>query len=284
MIPIDNHCVPSTSTAGLVYPAANYGINAINAVSGFHKTVDSSTSVAGIKPEAALVMDWSVEEQYVLENALAKLKDEPRISKYVKIAAALPDKTVRDVALRCRWMTRKRRKREENSAGKNISNRKVVDTSPELNMLSNVPQQNALYLMNNMCHSTRMPFEGLSDAVMDLLHQNAQAFSQISYNLSAFKLQENINLFYQTRNNISAILTDMKEMPGIMSRMPALPVSINDDLASSLLSSTTQYRIQFHHASSLSKSQEVDDTAPEHEIRQSVLVNTCALGKFNRGE
>lgn len=32
----------------------------------------------------------------------------------------------------------------------------------------------------------------------------------------------------------------MKEMPGIMSRMPALPVSINDDLASSLLSSTTQ--------------------------------------------
>lgn len=38
---------------------------------------------------------------------------------------------------------------------------KVVDTSPELNMLSNVPQQNALYVMNNMCHSTRMPFEGL---------------------------------------------------------------------------------------------------------------------------
>jgi hypothetical protein len=32
----------------------------------------------------------------------------------------------------------------------------------------------------------------------------------------------------------------MKEMPGIMSRMPALPVSINDDLASNLLSSTTQ--------------------------------------------
>jgi hypothetical protein len=117
---------------------------------------------------------------------------------------------------------------------------KVVDTSPELNMLSNVPQQNALYVLNNMCHSTRTPFEGLSDAVMDLLQQNAQAFSQISYNLSACKLQDNISLFHQARNNISAILTDMKEMPGIMSRMPALPVSINDDLASNLLSSTTQ--------------------------------------------
>ncbi|XP_010491944.1 PREDICTED: uncharacterized protein LOC104769425 isoform X1 [Camelina sativa] len=241
MIPMDynnNHCVPSSSTTtGLVFPT-NYSVNAIN---GFpHPPLDSS-AVAGVKPESSgLVMDWSVEEQYILENGLAKLKDEPKISKYVKIAATLPDKTVRDVALRCRWMTRKRRKREDKYAAKNLSNRKVVDTSPELNMLSSVPQQNALYVMNNTCHSSRMPFEGSSDAVMDLLQQNAQALSQISNNLSAWKLQDNISLFYQTRYNISAILTDMKEMPGIMSRMPALPVSINDDLASSLLSSTTQ--------------------------------------------
>ncbi|ESQ35767.1 hypothetical protein EUTSA_v10008502mg [Eutrema salsugineum] len=237
---MDNHSLPSTSTTtGLVFPA-NYGLNAINAASGFHTAVDSPASVAGVKPEAALFMDWSVEEQYVLENGLAKLKDEPKISKYVKIAATLPDKTVRDVALRCRWMTRKRRKREENSAGKNISNGKVVDTSPELNMLANVHQRNAPYVMNNMCHSRHIPFEGLSEAVMDLLQQNVQAFSQISYNLSACKLQDNMSLFYQARHNISAILTDMKEMPGIMSRMPPLPVSVNDGLASRLLSSTTQ--------------------------------------------
>ncbi|KAF8045090.1 hypothetical protein N665_5616s0002 [Sinapis alba] len=223
---MDNHSLPpSTSTTGLVFPSLVAG--------------------GGGKPEAALVMDWSVEEQYVLENGLAKLKDEPKISKYVKIAAALPDKTVRDVALRCRWMTRKRRKREENSAGKNISNRKVVDTSPELNMLANVPQQNALYAMNNNYHITHMPFEGISDAVMALLQQNAQAFSQISYNLSAFKLQDNISLFYQARNNISAILTDMRKMPGIMCRMPSLPVSINDDLASRLLPSTTTQPISY---------------------------------------
>ncbi|KAJ4867020.1 hypothetical protein Rs2_51446 [Raphanus sativus] len=82
---MDNHSLPpSTSTTGLAYPSLVTG---------------------GGKTEAALVMDWSVEEQYVLENGLAKLKDEPKFSKYVKIAAALPDKTVRDVALRCRWMT-----------------------------------------------------------------------------------------------------------------------------------------------------------------------------------
>ncbi|CAH8383874.1 unnamed protein product [Eruca vesicaria subsp. sativa] len=233
MIPMHNHFVPpSTSTTGLVSPA-NY------AISRLHPSVDDSL-VAVVKHEAALVMDWSPEEQYVLENSLANLTNEPKISKYVKIAATLPDKTVRDVALRCRWMTGKRRKRKENSAGKNISNRKVVDTSPELSMLANVPQQNALYVINNMCHSSHMPREGLSDVVMDLLQQNAQVFSQISYNLSVCKLQDNIKLFYQTRNNINAILTNMKEMP-------VLPVSINDDLASHLFSSITQptsYTIQ----------------------------------------
>jgi len=32
----------------------------------------------------------------------------------------------------------------------------------------------------------------------------------------------------------------MKEMPGIISRMPPLPVSINNDLASSLMTSARQ--------------------------------------------
>ncbi|XP_033135916.1 uncharacterized protein LOC103843265 isoform X2 [Brassica rapa] len=242
MIPMDKHFVPPiTSTTGLVF-SANY------AASGLQPAVDTLASVAGVKSEAALVMDWSPEEQFVLENSLAKLTNEPKISKYVKIAATLRDKTVRDVALRCRWMSGKRRKRKENSAGKNIFNRKVVDTSPELSMLTNVPQQNALYVMNNMCHSTHMPREGLSDAVMDLLHHNAQAFSQISYNLSVCK--DNISLFDQTRNNISAILTNMKEMPGIMSRMSALPVTVNDGLASHLLLSTTQPTSYTIHPSS----------------------------------
>lgn len=42
---------------------------------------------------------------YVVLLLVCRLKDDPKVSKYVKIAAALPDKTVRDVALRCRWMT-----------------------------------------------------------------------------------------------------------------------------------------------------------------------------------
>jgi hypothetical protein len=40
-----------------------------------------------------------------LEKGLSKFKDEPQVTKYVKIAATLPDKSVRDVAMRCKWMT-----------------------------------------------------------------------------------------------------------------------------------------------------------------------------------
>ncbi|CAH8330729.1 unnamed protein product [Eruca vesicaria subsp. sativa] len=229
---MDNYCVPTTSTTGLVFPANS----SMTASSGFHLTVDSP---AGIRHEATLAVDWSVEEQYILEKGLAKFKDEPQVTKYVKIASTLPDKSVRDVAMRCKWMTQKRRKGEEHGAT-NVSYRKVVNLPPKLNMFSTVTQQNAIYVMNPMCQSARVPFEGASDAVMELLRQNAQAFSQISSNLSACKSQDNISLFYLARNNISSILNDMKQMPGVISRMPPLPVSINNDLVSRLMTSTRQ--------------------------------------------
>ncbi|XP_018438089.1 uncharacterized protein LOC130504446 isoform X2 [Raphanus sativus] len=234
MIPMDdNYWVPSTSTTGLVFPANS---SMTTTSSGFHLTVNPPAGT-GIKHEATLSVDWSVEEQFILEKGLAKFKGEPQVTKYVKIASTLPDKSVRDVAMRCKWMTQKRRKGEEHSAT-NINYRKAVDLPPKLNMFSTLPQQNATYVMNPMCQSARVPFEGASDAVIELLRQNAQAFSQISSNLSACKPQDNISLFYLARNNISSILNDMKQMPGIISRMPPLPVSINNDLVSMLMTST----------------------------------------------
>ncbi|CAN1297708.1 hypothetical protein LINPERPRIM_LOCUS23562 [Linum perenne] len=126
------------------------------------------------KNDSGLAAEWSVDEQYRLEEGLEKFSSEPSIMKYVKIAAMIPEKTVRDVALRCRWMTRKRRKAEDYNAGKKVNHR---------------------------------------------------------------KFQENMDLFCRTRNNISAVLNDMSGMPGIMSLMPPLPVSINEDLADSLFPS-----------------------------------------------
>lgn len=39
-----------------------------------------------------------------LANEIFRYANEPGIMKYIKIAATLPDKTVRDVAMRCQWM------------------------------------------------------------------------------------------------------------------------------------------------------------------------------------
>ncbi|WMV46351.1 hypothetical protein MTR67_039736 [Solanum verrucosum] len=49
------------------------------------------------------------------------------------------------------------------------------------------------------------------------------------------KIQENINLFTQARNNIFTILNDLNDMPEIMKQMPPLPVKLNDELASLIL-------------------------------------------------
>ncbi|MBA0738581.1 hypothetical protein Gogos_011916 [Gossypium gossypioides] len=116
-------------------------------------------------------------------------------------------------------------------------------------MPSALPQNMAAYplMMHHLDQNGRMSSEGLylippargvSGTVIHLLKQNSQAFSQITSNLSAFK--DNIDLFCHTRNNITAILNDMRDMPGLMSRMPPLPVSINDDLAISILPGATQ--------------------------------------------
>ncbi|XWS34315.1 hypothetical protein CRYUN_Cryun21dG0029700 [Craigia yunnanensis] len=200
-------------------------------------------SVAGLTHDTGLAVEWSVDEQYILEDGLEKYKEEPNILKYIKIAATLPDKTVRDVALRCRWMQRKWRKPEEHNVGKKVNNRKdkLVESSSKVNMPSALPQNTAAYplMMHHLDQNERMPSEGISGTTMHLLEQNALAFSQITSNLSAYKLQDNIDLFFHARNNITAILNDMRDMPGLMSQMLPLPVSINEDLANSILPAAT---------------------------------------------
>ncbi|KAJ0700711.1 hypothetical protein HanOQP8_Chr10g0371261 [Helianthus annuus] len=61
-------------------------------------------SVSGLKDDAGLAVEWSVDEKRKLEEGLSKFADEPSIMRYIKIAATMRDKTVCDVALRCKWM------------------------------------------------------------------------------------------------------------------------------------------------------------------------------------
>ncbi|KAF3335400.1 hypothetical protein FCM35_KLT19907 [Carex littledalei] len=114
--------------------------------------------------------DWSLSELAILKEGLVRYAHEPTIMKYIKIAAMLPTKTIRDVALRCWWnMSKegnKRRKPEDHYTGKKMRD---------------------------------------------------------------MKLQENLDLFVRTSNNIMTVLNRMSEVPGIMCRMPPYPISINEE-------------------------------------------------------
>lgn len=202
-------------------------------------------SVPGLKHDAELAVEWTEEEQYKLEEGLVKFKDEPSIMKYIKIAASLRDKTVRDVALRCKWMARKRRKQEESHLGKkgNYRKDKLVESSSKINLPStSIPNTAAFsHPTNQMDQNQRVKCEVLSSKAKNLLEQNLQAFNQINNNLSSLNLQDNIDLFCRTRdniNNINAILNDMRQCSSKLNQMQELPIAIDQNLANCILPRT----------------------------------------------
>ncbi|KAF5747492.1 hypothetical protein HS088_TW05G00213 [Tripterygium wilfordii] len=254
------------TTTGMMLPGNSSIINNSHGIVQAGNSSGSSSIFSDSVPGPGLAVEWSVQEQYKLDEGLVKYADEPSILKYIKIAATLPDKTVRDVALRCRWLKRKQRKTEDHNSVKKVNNRKdkLAESSSKMNIPSAFPQNVAAYstMMHHVGQSDHMLFEGVSGTARHLLEKNAQALSQIIANLSTFKLQENIELFRHARNNITAILNDMREMPGIMSHMPPLPVSINEDLANSLLLNTSQSRsMMFGSPSGIQLKQEPRDGA-----------------------
>ncbi|KAK8714967.1 hypothetical protein V6N13_042311 [Hibiscus sabdariffa] len=259
MIPMSGYFAPVmdfTRNSGILTTSPDL-IEAGNS-SGSSPLLDS---VTGLKQDSGVTVEWSVDELYILKDGVERYKKEPNILKYIKIAATLPDKTVRDVALRCRWMQfgpspsspkwvikqRKRKKPEELNVGKKVNNRKdkLVESSSKMNIPSSVPQSMSAYslMTHHLDQNERMPSEGIFGTAMHLLKQNSQVFSQITSNLSAYKLQDNINLFVHAKNNITTMINDMRDMPGLMSHMLPLPVSVNEDLANSILHSATQMTI-----------------------------------------
>ncbi|KAJ0446472.1 hypothetical protein HanRHA438_Chr17g0799231 [Helianthus annuus] len=199
-----------------------------------------SELVPGLKHDAGLAVEWSVEEQLKLEEGMSIYADEPNIMKYIKIAATLRDKTVRDVALRCRWMMSKRRKHDELKLGRKLKDKKdkLVELSSKPTISSNSSMNVVApfsVTMNNRIQGGGIPLNALSISTRRLLEQNSQVLSRISANISALKLQDNVNLFNHAKNNLSAILNDMRYIPG-----PPLPVSLNTDLVNTILPTTSQ--------------------------------------------
>ncbi|XP_064956175.1 uncharacterized protein LOC103979385 isoform X1 [Musa acuminata AAA Group] len=175
----------------------------------------------------------------------ARHASESSIIRYAKIAMSLPNKTVRDVALRCRWMTKKesgKRRKEDHNLSKKSKDKKerVTDAlakpSTHLGSLPNAP----LYPLPMLpMDDDGITYKVIGGRTGQLLESNADAFTKISANLASLKVQDNISLLCQTRDNILTILADLNDMPEIMKQMPPLPVKMNEELADSILPRTT---------------------------------------------
>ncbi|KAF7090102.1 hypothetical protein CFC21_092917 [Triticum aestivum] len=190
---------------------------------------DSSQS---LKYGGPMAVEWSYPELQMLNDGLHKYASEPGIMKYIKIAAMLPEKTVRDVAMRCQWMAEKqntrRRKTEEHNVGRKIKDRKdkMVEASLWTNNRS-VPTDTR--------GSSVTTASDIDRAMLNVLEENARLLNQIEANILTSQAQNNIDLFHRTRSNINNLLQSMSQIPGIMSKMPRLPISVDEKLCSYLL-------------------------------------------------
>ncbi|KVH94157.1 uncharacterized protein LOC112518458 [Cynara cardunculus var. scolymus] len=197
---------------------------------------------SALRHNPGLSVEWAPDEQSLLEELLTKYASDSSVLRYAKIAKKLQDKTVRDVALRCRWMTKKengkRRKEDNNSSRKNKDKKEKVtehlakSSSHTTNRANGPPYAQSAVSMDS---DDGISYKAIGGTAGQLLEQNAQALDQISANFAAFKVHENINLFCQARNNIVAILNDLNDMPEIMKQMPPLPVKLNEELTTSML-------------------------------------------------
>ncbi|KAM0044579.1 putative SANT/Myb domain-containing protein [Helianthus debilis subsp. tardiflorus] len=197
---------------------------------------------SALRHNPGLSVEWAPDEQSLLEELLTKYASDSAVLRYAKIAKKLQDKTVRDVALRCRWMTKKengkRRKEDNNSSRKNKDKKEKVtehlakSSSHATNRANGPPYAQSAVSMDS---DDGISYKAIGGTAGQLLEQNAQAFDQISANFAAFKVHENINLFCQAQNNIVSILNDLNDMPDIMKQMPPLPVKLNEELTNSML-------------------------------------------------
>ncbi|KAL3700320.1 hypothetical protein R1sor_018342 [Riccia sorocarpa] len=251
---MNNNSAPQGSSTQSTTTAINNGNNTTsrpnvpgtNASGNGTNTVTLETQPSSLQlqllHDPGITADWSAEEQSILEEGLTKFGGETNnLNKYIKIANLLPDKTVRDVAMRCRWMTKKeigkRRKPEDQNASKKNKDKKDKSDSlstkaPAGHIRPGVPNYSA---PPNVDNDDGISNDAIGGTTGQLLEQNSHVIHQIRSNLAAMKLQENTDLLMRFRDNICAILNGMTNMPGIMSQMPPLPVKINTELADTIL-------------------------------------------------
>ncbi|WVZ86446.1 hypothetical protein U9M48_033222 [Paspalum notatum var. saurae] len=225
--------------------------------------------VPSLKYGGPLASDWTPLELQILKDGLERYVHEQGIMKYIKIAASLQNKTVRDVAMRCQWVGKKvntrRRKSQEQQTGRNIKERKVVSQDKFAEPApwgANHPLQTGMgassFIQNNVQNNLLLSGGCASeiDPVQLLLEENNRLLNQIETNILTLQVHSNFDLFQQARSNINDLLqmfyffdtaaandassiNSTAQLPGMRTKMPPLRVSVNENLASFILPGIT---------------------------------------------
>ncbi|KAG8060187.1 hypothetical protein GUJ93_ZPchr0002g25781 [Zizania palustris] len=195
--------ITSGSGAMPVCPATSSGMNGnltmLNTTPSTIVSTGSPSMLAdssqSLKYGAPMAVDWTYPEIQLLHDGLLKYANEPGIMKYIKIAAMLPEKTVRDVAMRCQWMTKKentrRRRTDEHHLGKKTKERKdkMVESSlwtanrhvqmPDIGSSSPV----ACNTVHDNQFQSGVAASEIDRAMLNILEQNARILKQIEVNI-----------------------------------------------------------------------------------------------------
>ncbi|CAH8265820.1 unnamed protein product [Arabidopsis lyrata] len=195
-------------------PWTNEEMNHHKAYSGNLTPPSESSS---LKSQSGIAMNWTSEEDERLVRLLDSYSSESSsaVTRYSKIAAGFENKTIRDVAVRSRWIHKKkenakRRKEDHNGLGRaRVDNKEIID----MVVASQVFQPSQHGVENQ------------------LLKQNEQWFNQIFANSTSLSLKENLDLFSKIRENINSLVKNLNEnVSETWKQMPPLPEKLNDEL------------------------------------------------------
>lgn len=205
---------------------------------------ENSGTASAMKHNPGIATVWTAEEQSILENGLIQYASLPIILRYANIAMELPSKTVRDVALRARWMNKKeasKRRKEDHTRKSKDKREKVTESSSKSSQLHASRPGGHPYPVPAvpLDDEDGITYKAIGGLTGELFEQNRHIFQKISANFSSYQIQDNISLFCQVRENLCKVMNDcsLSDTPEVMKQMPPLPVRLNEDLANTILPS-----------------------------------------------
>lgn len=184
---------------------------------------------------------WTEAELQLLQKSLADYPAEKynNMARYIKIAAVLPQKCVRDVAFKVRSMTNgngngstssKRQEKSEENAREQVTKRLKTEQNQDqtANLFSTASASTTT--SNNTNNNSNQP--ELDDAhITALLQDNMFAINTMRTNLLGGRLDDNKQQMMKFRDNCNAVLSSLGDL---CNSIPPLPLKLDTSLITSL--------------------------------------------------